>query len=258
MRIAITCALCFVLAGCDGCQGPQGDPGAQGSPGATGAPGSPGDPGDPGAPGQNGNPGDPGLPGDAGPPGSSIGDVSVHLVDADTRADVAGALLTAEPGAITATTDLSGRATFTGLPIGMYRFTASAPSLVVEANVVFEDLDVGVSSGWVSLVADATVDVKLKLARIDRDEMNLVALHTGGSPGYTLANCHACHNDRADELSQDPAEPPFHALATHNTSGCTLCHASVELPTHSGATVRKQVAVTLCDGCHANYPNSFP
>ena len=255
MRIVIPCALCLVFAGCDGCQGPEGAIGLQGVPGA---PGDPGGPGDPGAPGNAGDPGDPGLPGDAGPPGSSVGDVWLHVVDADSRADVIGAVITTEPDAMSAVTDLSGRASFAGLPTGLYRFTVAAPRLIAMGDAIVEDVDTMVTSDWVSLVANAVVDTKLKLPRIDRADLNLVGLHAGNSASYTIDNCHACHNDRADELSQDPSLPPFHALATHNAAGCTTCHATVDLPTQSGASLRRQVSVALCTGCHSQYPNVFP
>ncbi|MFQ5858022.1 MAG: cytochrome c3 family protein [Anaerolineae bacterium] len=74
----------------------------------------------------------------------------------------------------------------------------------------------------------------------------------------TPAWCIACHGNKADEVSLDPAYPTAHRV--HLTSAllileCTTCHQSVDLLQGSAASLRKQVDVELCATCHSPFPS---
>jgi hypothetical protein len=189
--------------------------------------------------------------------GVTVATVTVHVVDADSRADVAGATVVANPGA-TGTTDASGRVTLANLPAGVYQFSVSAPGLKLSGSSVVAGTTKIASIDSIAIIAGATLPLEIELSRIDRDALNLVTLHTSGNASYAEANCRACHNDRKGELSADPTVKPYHAMPTHSSLGCTFCHQTVDLVNHSGANIRKQVSVTTtCKGCHASYPASF-
>lgn len=182
----------------------------------------------------------------------------MQLLDVDSHAVIVGATVVAKPGGVTATTDPSGSATFAALPTGLYTFTATSPKLVMAGTSVVTGAHADVTSDWISVTAAVSVGTTLRLERIDTDALNLVTIHKSGSATFTVANCKACHGDRKGEMSADLAKPPYHALATHNSLDCTTCHTDVDVLNGSAATVRKQVKVTLCKGCHVKYPLSFP
>jgi hypothetical protein len=187
----------------------------------------------------------------------SVATVTVHLTDADSRADIVGAQVVASPGGVSATTDSSGQAKFANLPVGVYQFTASASGLKLVGATVAADATQTTTTDPISVVGGTTVSIESQLRRLDRETLNLLALHSAGNAGYTVANCKACHNDRKNELSADATKPPFHALKTHASADCTTCHQTVDLALSSGAFIRKQVNVALCKGCHLAYPASF-
>lgn len=182
----------------------------------------------------------------------------VHLIDADSRADVTSARVLATPGDIEATTDLSGRATFTGLKPGAYRFAAMTPGLKLSGTSIGPDSDQTATSDEISVASgDANRELDLNIRRLDRNAINLTTLHDGRDQSFTVDNCQACHNDRKHEISTDPAIRPWHAMRIHSSTACTWCHRNVDLSNHSGGTIRKQVNVALCVGCHPRFP-SFP
>ncbi len=192
-----------------------------------------------------------------GEPGTSVATVAIHLVDADTGADIQGADLVATPGELPAATDASGRATFANLPFGVYRFQAFAPGLRVSGNAVVAGPEQSAETEPLSLVAGATATLEFKLRRLELGTVNLVSLHTGGHASFGQANCVACHNDRRSEQSTEGSKAPWHALTVHGSAACNTCHQTVDLVGQSGATLRKQVNVGVCKGCHTSYPNSF-
>jgi len=193
----------------------------------------------------------------SGPLGTRAATVQVHVVDADSRADIVGATVRAIPGGARAVTAASGRATLSNVPTGWYRFTVSAPGLALRGASVAPGRRVTATSDSILVAEGAPVAIDLRLRRIDRDALNLIALHTGGAAAYTVANCHACHTDRKGELSADPAVRPWHAMITHSSMPCTTCHETVDLVNHSGAAIRRRVDVAMCKGCHAGFPTSF-
>jgi hypothetical protein len=182
--------------------------------------------------------------------------VVVHLMDVDSGADIAHTRVVAEPGGVEATTDLSGRARFTGLKAGAsYKFTALGTGLVRAGASIVPGAAVAVTSGEVPLeAASLGQEISLYLARVDRQALNLTALHDGRNDAFTSDNCRACHGDRRHEASADPAIRPWHAISAHASSTCTWCHRSVDLVNQSGATLRKQVNVALCVSCHPRFP----
>lgn len=184
--------------------------------------------------------------------------VVVHVVDADSRADVIGARVFAAPGGTEATTDSSGRATFVDLPAGTYKFTAAAPALKLSGASIVSDSEQAATSEEIAVTADAGgTELALRFPRIDRDALNLVTLHSGTSDAHAVANCKACHGDRKSEISAEPAILPWHAMKVHSSMPCTYCHRVVDLDNHSAGTIRKQVNVALCVGCHPRFP-TFP
>ena len=73
-------------------------------------------------------------------------------------------------------------------------------------------------------------------------------------------DCVACHADKLDEPSLAPGIPSFHVrkLAMPAIPGdtpnekCGFCHPNVDLsPARSAASLRRNVDVTSCAGCHA-------
>ena len=273
--------------GINGADGANGAAGAVGANGAIGAAGAQGVAGADGAGGANGSAGENGangtsctvtqtsptiktitcedgttatvVDGTPGVPGTSVATVTLHIVDADSNADLAGADLLVTPGDISGTTDASGRATFADLPFGLYQFSATAPGLRVVAGVVGEFSVHTVTTTPLSLAAGAVMDLRVEVPRLDTEMINMQAVHTAGNVAFTATNCEACHGDRANEKSADPAKPPWHALPVHNGLTCTqMCHTTtIDLLQDSGASLRKQVAVSVCKGCHTHYPASF-
>lgn len=184
--------------------------------------------------------------------------VVLHVTDADSRADVIGARVVAEPGSIEATTDSSGRASFAGLEAGSYKFTVFAPGLELAGSTMKSGGQQTATSEEITLAADETNrQVELGLRRIDREKLNLDALHDGRNGAFAVDNCKACHNDRRYEISTEPGIRPWHAIKTHASQPCTWCHRTVDLTNYSGGTLRKQVNVALCVDCHPRFP-SFP
>ena len=262
MRVLVLLTVCALLAGCDDSAGPAGPSGP------AGGSGPPGQDGQPGAAGLQGQPGK-----DAPDTGTGPANAAVHLVDMDSHAEIKAATVIANPGNVTATTDAGGRAMFANLPAGLYQFTVSAAGLKLTGTAVVADATRSMTSEWTPVYAGQTTAVELKLRRFDRSTLNLVALHAGtvGSPPvanplYLEANCTACHNDRKAEIVGDGGVltsdggvlRPYHAMTTHASQGCLFCHGTVDLSTHSGATIRKQVNVkATCKVCHSAYPASF-
>lgn len=189
--------------------------------------------------------------------GASVATVQLHLRDPNTGADIIGATLVSDPGGVSVTTDASGIATFTDLPLGPYQFTAAAAGLELVGASIVDGAERTITTESTPVVAGAALPMELELRRLDLEKLNLVTLHTGDQTTYKASNCIACHNDRKGELSADPAVAPFHAMTTHSSLGCLGCHTTVDLENHSGANIRKQVSVSLCAGCHAAYPASF-
>ena len=238
---------CGLLACPEGKQGPAGEPGNDGFPGPDG-------PAGPGGP--TGSVGPSGPTGPAGDAGSSAGNVTVHVVDAHSNADLANATVVATPGEASVKADASGRARFADLPVGVYQFRATAPGLKLLGNAMVATSDVGGTSVAVAVRAGVSFSIDLQVRRLDPDRLNLVTLHDSAKTAvYTLANCQACHGLRTGELSADPLKPPYHGK--HAGFGCLTCHVSVDLGQESGATLRKQVAVTLCRTCHTQYPTKI-
>ncbi len=274
------------------CRGEPGEPGERGEPGPSG---DAGPPGEPGANGDAGAPGEPGPNGDAGPPGLACWDLNADgventeedvnadglwnaldcagvdssilggiVTDQDTGALVEGAVVTLAPLGVSLVTAEDGRFLFEDLPFGIYSVTASAPSLEIDADLVVPGLDVDTSAEDLSVLAGMTVQLPLRLARLDLENINLQWVHREGGAVYASANCEGCHTNREAETSALPDEAPLHAIEGHSARDCTFCHSGgVDVGNETGwvqesaESIRKQVDVTLCAGCHTCYPRSF-
>jgi hypothetical protein len=186
--------------------------------------------------------------------------VVVHLVDQLTRADLAGVTVTGEPGGLEVATNLSGRATFPDLPIGLYKFASAPHGLKLTGTSVVPASPVGVATNYTTFAAGSTVNVTLEAPRFSADAFNLTTMHRPGTANFLNSNCIACHGDRKNELSAVASIKPFHAMGSvngHSAVTCDFCHASVDIGQESGANLRRQVPVARCQLCHAGYPNSF-
>lgn len=242
-------AAALIMGACPGKQGPAGEQGPDGVPGFDGPAGTQG----PGGP--EGDAGALGPVGPGGPAGSSLGTVVVHVVDALSGADVAGAAVVGSPGNLSITSDASGRATFADLPIGVYEFSATTLGLRLAGTAVVPGVEVKGTSVAVPVRAGVSSSIDLQVRRFDPDQVNLVSVHDKNQTVYALANCRACHGLRTDEVSADPMVRPYHAI--HSVNSCLSCHAAVDVREESGANLRKQVDVALCKGCHTQYPDKI-
>lgn len=196
--------------------------------------------------------------------GDTSGTIRGVVRDRDTGALIEGAEVAAQPLGASMTTGADGAFVFADAPFGVYIITAVGPSLVLSGNSVESGVDVSDGEAGISLLAGQDVFVALSLPRLDIEGMNLERVHTGPGDHYTEANCIACHTDREAETSTDPALPPYHAIGAHANLSCTsLCHSGKVSITWRGwggdvgATLRKQVDVSACTGCHGCYPSSF-
>ena len=254
----------------------------------AGGPGDPGDPGDPGADGDGGPPGAPcwDLDGDgvddpeedvngdlvfnaADCSGVSTGSIGGTVIDADTRALVEGATVTVQPGGVEFVTLADGQFLFEDLPFGLYDVTATGASLEIEDDLVVEGLDVVVTAEDLNLHAGETLTARVPLGRLDREAINLTAVHDGDEAIYDTDNCEACHSDRSAETTADETEEPFHAISaagSHASQSCTFCHTrsiGVDVENEDGwgnesaGSIRKQVDINTCVGCHSCYPGDF-
>ncbi len=242
-----------------GCEGPAGVAGTNGTPGAKGDPGSPGTKGDPGAPGTKGDPGAKGDPGS----GTTPGEVSGLITDAAiATAAIPGVAIELQPGGLTATTDAGGRYLIQNVPPGVYRLTARGAALELQGNDVVASGTVETRAEGLSVVAGGKLVVNLSLARLP-DSINTYAMMDAKKSAlYKDSNCIACHSDRKKELASDGKTAAFHGMATHASTSCTTCHASIEIErggwdTGSSVALRKNVNVALCKGCHPSYPSKY-
>lgn len=253
----------LAIAGCTGSEGPAGQNGEPGPGGDAGPPGQPGDPGEVGPQGPPGETGPEGPQGEAGPQGDagvSTGEISGYAIDRDmpNPAFLAGVKITALPLGVTTTTDATGAFKFTALPAGVYAISAAGTTVKLSGNDVVAGEPVYVDAGTVSVLAGRTSTLRIAIPRMP-ETINLYSVMKASKPVFKDANCIACHTDRKQETSLDAKYPPYHAMKTHSEQGCTFCHASVEIR-RSGwdlgesLAIRKGVSVTLCKGCHANYP----
>ncbi|MCZ7665206.1 MAG: S-layer homology domain-containing protein [Thermoleophilia bacterium] len=92
---------------------------------------------------------------------------------------------------------------------------------------------------------------------------NLVNLHLdSGSVANT--QCIACHGDKANEVSLDPAIPSVHALHLNADvlafaemeKGCGVCHVSTDIREGSGGSIGTQVDPLFCLSCHGTFAKS--
>jgi hypothetical protein len=153
------------------------------------------------------------------------------------------------------------------LPPGVYTAKASAAGIVVVGDAVNLDTKTVESEpALVSVPGGQDTTLTLEVSRFHSDDVNLHALHDAKKPVYKSANCKTCHTDMQGFKTTDTATPPkapYHAGKTHAGLDCLFCHKATEVnpgnwTSRSGATLRKQVNVDICAGCHANYPKQFP
>ncbi len=261
-------------AGAAGAQGAKGDPGVQGPAGATGTTGekgaagekgATGDKGDPGAAGAKGDPGAAGAKGDKGDPGQSVGTLRVVVVDQHTNAPIAKAAIAGKLGStLKGVTDAKGTWEAT-VPTGVYQVAASAPQLFVGATAVNPTTPwASADSDGISVTAGGTATLKVAIKRLNLALVNLTKVHTAGTQIYNDDQCKACHSDMQGFGTTNAAMPAFHAIKTHGSLSCTMCHAKTEVNLgnwgiQAGAFARKQVDVTkTCASCHKQYPAKFP
>lgn len=201
--------------------------------------------------------------------GTIVGTLNGTVLDANTHALIQGATVLVQPGAHSVTTTAAGTFSLTNLPAGVYWATASAPSLAVTGNTVVADRAVQVSTDNIRILAGQPSQVHLAIGRLQLQRVNLTSLHAAqlhgsANPQYVRTNCVACHSDRAAEQSTVATIRPYHALARHSATSCLVCHANgVDVGgvggwnNESAVTLRRQVNVTICTGCHACFPTSF-
>jgi hypothetical protein len=113
----------LVMAGCSS----TGDPGAAGKRGDAGSPGAPGGPGQTGTDGEPGDAGDSGTDGEDGANGDagvSTAPLNFSITNSLTGAPVSGVVVAFSPaGAVSVTTDASGKALAPSVPAGSYTLT---------------------------------------------------------------------------------------------------------------------------------------
>ena len=201
--------------------------------------------------------------------GTSVGTLNGTVIDKDTRSLVEGATVRIEPGAHTAITRAAGTISVPDLPAGVYTVTVTAPSLTVVGAAVVEDRSVTLVVDDVRILAAQLSQVRMALGRLPLRRLNLTSLHSStlsgaANPQYVRSNCVACHSDRTAETSTVATILPYHALARHSATSCIYCHASgVDVGgvggwnNESAFSLRRQVDVATCTGCHGCYPTSF-
>jgi hypothetical protein len=193
----------------------------------------------------------------------SFGQITGVVVDRDMPgpAYLAGVKLSTNPATVTSVSDPSGRFRLGEVPAGTYELRAEGMALkLVGTSIVLGD-PATVVIGGVTVAAGKATAVRISLPRL-AESMNLVTLMDSTKPYYTNANCIACHTDRKDEASLDPAVKMFHALPKHSTLGCVSCHATTEIRRSGwdlgkGIRLSKNATVRLCAACHVNYPASY-
>lgn len=84
---------------------------------------------------------------------------------------------------------------------------------------------------------------------------NIVDLHADLTK-LDMAQCVACHGNKAEEQSLDPSIKTPHAIHVPMFNSCTMCHKSVDFSQESAAALRKQVDPAICAGCHGPNPSS--
>jgi len=193
------------------------------------------------------------------------GTLAVQVLDEASSGLVENAVVTVNPSAEVEITDTNGRATFTDLAPGTYTVDVRASGIRMGGKRVMPGRRAETRGTGVVVTEGEVSEYRMRLPRID-PSINLVALHdpaSAGDAGYVDENCIACHGQRADERSNDPGQPAFHAIALAQVlplgrGGCTYCHRTVDLAASSGATLGKQVDVKeVCLSCHEAYPRSF-
>ncbi len=89
---------------------------------------------------------------------------------------------------------------------------------------------------------------------------NLRAVHNSSSSQYDR-DCQKCHEQILKRTTLDSRFPEAHQAMIPFISGqpiaagvsndtCIACHASVDFDNRSAASIRKQVDVEICAGCH--------
>jgi formate-dependent nitrite reductase cytochrome c552 subunit len=90
--------------------------------------------------------------------------------------------------------------------------------------------------------------------RAQQQGLELVEIHKNAEGNSAL--CIACHGSRTDEKSLDSNIKPVHTLHLTNpllNLQCTSCHKSVDLVNKSAAHLRRQVSMSICTTCHAEF-----
>jgi hypothetical protein len=91
---------------------------------------------------------------------------------------------------------------------------------------------------------------------------NLAAIHDASSPEFNRA-CLDCHADVMQRTTLNPKLKDAHAAMVRFMPGydtkvgvtnenCVSCHGKVDVIQHSGMSLRKNVDVSGCQGCHNN------
>lgn len=218
-----------------GPQGPAGTPGADGTDGVDGVDGEDGPPG---------------------PQGTSLGTVVVTVLDADSRAEIVDATVTVQAASGVTGVTVAGRTTFVDLPIGVYTFQVTAPTLELRGADFVPGLSTTAITTPVSVRGGAITRTQVALERLRVASFNLNAVHTPQTATFKEANCKACHGSRADEATLDPTKPSYHSK--HKSLPCTMCHdAATDLRHKSGANTRRNVSTGKCLGCHSQYPDKI-
>ncbi|GMV43971.1 MAG: hypothetical protein AMXMBFR64_56870 [Myxococcales bacterium] len=186
------------------------------------------------------------------------GSLTITVRDAKTMALLSGVTVTLEGSPLTGQTSTAGVLTLSPLDAGLYGVTVTGAGLALSGSAIVASGTVSASAADVPVLAGKDSPLSLGLDRIPAT-LNLKAIKKGGSPTFTAANCVACHTDRKNETSLDPAIKPFHAIGAHSALSCTTCHTSVDLQANVDPVLRDQVDSTkTCKMCHTKYPKILP
>ena len=87
-----------------------------------------------------------------------------------------------------------------------------------------------------------------------QEKPELIQLHRDAETNGAI--CTSCHGSRTDEVSLEPDIKPVHTLHLTNpllNLECVSCHKSVDLVDKSAAHLRRQVSMSVCTTCHAEF-----
>lgn len=110
---------------------------------------------------------------------------------------------------------------------------------------------------WIIIILTLALNLPLMLYPLwggAQEKPELIQLHQNAEANGAI--CVSCHGSRTDEKSLDPNIKPVHTLHLTNpllNLECASCHKSVDLVNKSAANLRRQVSMSTCVTCHAEF-----